>query len=140
MKKMGALLVALLMTLSPIIHAGAATESGGVKAYIISPKDGETVSSPVTVQFGLSGIGVAPAGVQREHTGHHHLLINVQELPDMNKPIPADDQHRHFGGGQTEVSIELPPGEHRLQLLLGDHSHIPHDPPVLSEPIILKVY
>mgnify|MGYP005864300429 CR=1 FL=1 len=140
MKNMQGLLVALLMVLSPIIHAGGATVSSGVEAYIISPKDGATVSSPVTVQFGLSGMGVAPAGVQREYTGHHHLLIDVQQLPDMSKPIPADDQHRHFGGGQTEVSIELPPGEHRLQLLLGDHSHVPHNPPVLSEPIIIKVY
>ena len=140
MKKITSILIAALVILSPTIHAGGATDSGGVKAYIISPKDGETVSSPVTGRFGLRGIGVAPAGVQREHTGHHHLLVNVQQLPDMDKPIPADDHHRHFGGGQTEVSIELPPGEHRLQLLLGDHSHVPHKPPVLSEPIIIKVY
>lgn len=139
MKKMQGLLV-MLMILSPTIYAGGTTDTGSASAYIISPKDGETVSSPVTVRFGLSGIGVAPAGVEREHTGHHHLLINVQQLPDMDKPIPADDQHRHFGGGQTEVSLELPPGEHKLQLLLGDHFHIPHNPPVLSEPIIIKVY
>jgi hypothetical protein len=140
MKKTEALLVVLLMVLSPTIYAGGTTDSGGARAYIISPKDGETVSSPVTVRFGLRGIGVAPAGVEREHTGHHHLLINVQQLPDMDKPIPADDQHRHFGGGQTEVTLELPPGEHKLQLLLGDHFHVPHNPPVLSEPIIIKVY
>ena len=139
MKKMQGLLV-MLMILSPTIYAGGTTDAGAASAYIISPKDGETVSSPVTVRFGLSGIGVAPAGVERGHTGHHHLLINVQQLPDMDKPIPADDQHRHFGGGQTEVSLELPPGEHKLQLLLGDHFHIPHNPPVLSEPIIIKVY
>lgn len=140
MKKMQGLLVALLMILSPTMYAGGTTDSGAVKAYIISPKNGETLSSPVTVRFGLSGMGVAPAGIEREHTGHHHLLINVQQLPDMNKPIPADDQHRHFGGGQTEVSIDLPPGEHSLQLLLGDHFHVPHNPPVLSDPIIIKVY
>ena len=139
MKKMQGLLV-MLMILSPTIYAGGTTDTGSASAYIISPKDGETVSSPVTVRFGLNGIGVAPAGVEREHTGHHHLLINVQQLPDKDKPIPADDQHRHFGGGQTEVSLELPPGEHKLQLLLGDHFHIPHNPPVLSEPIIIKVY
>lgn len=139
MNKMKGLLVTVLMVLSPMIYAGGATDSGGARAYIISPEDGETVSSPVTVRFGLSGAGVAPAGVQREQTGHHHLLINAKQLPDMDKPIPADDQHRHFGGGQTEVTIELSPGEHKLQLLLGDHSHVPHNPPVLSEPITIKV-
>lgn len=109
------------------------------RVYIISPADGAVVKSPVKVVFGLSGMGVAPAGMDKEHTGHHHLLIDVDELPSMNKPIPADKQHRHFGGGQTEVELELAPGEHTLQLLMGDKHHIPHRPPVKSEPITIRV-
>lgn len=111
----------------------------GASVYIISPKDGEVVSSPLTVRFGLSGMGVAPAGVEKEKTGHHHVLIDAPRLPAMDKPIPADAHHRHFGGGQTEVTLELAPGEHTLQLLLGDHMHIPHEPPVMSEKITIKV-
>ncbi|HBK55785.1 MAG TPA: rod shape-determining protein RodA [Xanthomonadales bacterium] len=110
----------------------------GARVYILSPKSGEVVTSPVTVVFGLSGMGVAPAGLNVEGTGHHHLLIDVA-IPDPGKPIPADDQHRHFGKGQTEATIELAPGRHTLQLLLGDHLHIPHDPPIASEPITITV-
>lgn len=107
--------------------------------YIISPADGETVTSPVTVRFGLKGMGVAPAGVKKEKTGHHHLLIDVKKLPAMDKPVPSDDNHKHFGGGQTEAMLDLPPGEHTLQLLLGDMNHIPHTPPVLSKKITIMV-
>ncbi|HKX99458.1 MAG TPA: DUF4399 domain-containing protein [Steroidobacteraceae bacterium] len=106
--------------------------------YFISPQDGATVKSPVTVRFGLSGMGVAPAGVAIENTGHHHLLIDA-ELPPQNLPVPADANHVHFGKGQTEASVTLAPGRHRLQLLLGDHLHIPHDPPVASKPITITV-
>ena len=84
-------------------------------------------------------MGVAPAGVEHDNTGHHHLLIDVDELPDMSAAIPADDNHRHFGGGQTQVTLELPPGEHTLQILLGDWQHLPHDPPIVSEPITITV-
>lgn len=108
-------------------------------AYIISPADGETVSSPVTVKFGLQGIGVAPAGIQMDNTGHHHLLIDVEELPPENLPLPANDQVVHFGGGQTETTLDLAPGTHTLQLVLGDHLHIPHDPPVQSRRITITV-
>jgi hypothetical protein len=108
-------------------------------AYIISPADGETVSSPVTVKFGLSGMGVAPAGVQQANTGHHHLLIDVAAPPPDNAPLPATDQIRHFGGGQTQTTIELAPGTHTLQLVLGDHLHIPHNPPVRSQQITITV-
>ena len=111
----------------------------GASVYIVSPSHGEVVSSPVTVRFGLKGMGVAPAGVEKDKTGHHHLLIDVSTLPSMDAPIPADDRHKHFGGGQTEVTIELSPGEHTLQLLLGDFSHIPHDTPVMSEKITITV-
>jgi hypothetical protein len=106
--------------------------------YFISPQDGATVKSPVTVRFGLRGMGVAPAGVAIENTGHHHLLIDA-ELPPQNMPVPADANHVHFGKGQTEASVTLAPGRHRLQLLLGDHLHIPHDPPVASKPITITV-
>ena len=107
--------------------------------YFIQPQDGATVSSPVTVKFGLSGMGVAPAGVEVANTGHHHLLIDVDELPPLDQPIPADDNHKHFGGGQTETTVDLEPGEHTLQLLLGNHLHIPGDPPVTSEVITITV-
>lgn len=106
--------------------------------YIIAPADGEIVSSPVRVLFGLTNMGVAPAGVARESTGHHHLLVDT-DLPDLNLPIPADENHVHFGKGQTETAIELEPGEHTLQLLLGDALHIPHRPPVVSKKIKIIV-
>ena len=108
------------------------------RAYIVAPTDGATVSSPLTVVFGLSDYGVAPAGIARDNTGHHHLIIDAP-LPDLSKPIPADEHYRHFGGGQTEVEIELTPGRHTLQLLLGDHTHVPHSPPIMSERITVNV-
>jgi Domain of unknown function (DUF4399) len=110
----------------------------GAELYFISPKDGETVASPVTVRFGLRGMGIAPAGVAMADTGHHHLLIDAN-LPATDRPIPADERHVHFGKGQTEASVTLAPGKHRLQLLLGDHLHIPHDPPVASKTISITV-
>ena len=113
--------------------------SDNAKLYIISPADGETVSSPFKIVFGLEGMGVAPAGIKFNNTGHHHLLIDLTELPDTNSPIPSDDNHRHFGKGQTEALIELEPGEHTLQLMLGDHMHIPHDPVVVSKKIKINV-
>ena len=114
------------------------TSAQAAEVYFIEPHDGATVSNPVKVVFGLKGMGVAPAGIDKENTGHHHLLIDT-DLPDLKAPIPADDNHKHFGGGQTETEIELAPGEHTLQLLLGNFSHIPHDPPVMSEKITITV-
>jgi hypothetical protein len=111
----------------------------GAEVYIVSPKDGDRVTSPVRVVFGLKGMGVAPAGMEKANTGHHHLLIDLEAPPALDKPLPADEQHKHFGGGQTEVTIELTPGQHTLQLLLADHNHIPHDPPVMSEVIRIVV-
>jgi hypothetical protein len=110
----------------------------GAVAYIIAPTDGATVETPVTVVFGLKGIGVVPAGIDRPDAGHHHLLIDT-DVPPLDLPIPADAEHVHFGQGQTETQLMLAPGRHRLQLLLGDHLHIPHDPPILSEPITIEV-
>jgi hypothetical protein len=106
--------------------------------YFISPKDGDTVSGPVTVRFGLRGMGVAPAGTIAEGTGHHHLIVDAP-LPAAGQPIPNDARHLHFGKGQTETTLTLPPGKHTLQLLVGDHSHIPHDPVVASEVITITV-
>jgi hypothetical protein len=120
--------------------AGETPSPEGVKAYFINIEDGATVSNPVTIQFGLSGMGVAPAGTEKEKTGHHHLIINEKiEGEELNNPIPSDDKHKHFGGGQTEITVELPKGSHILQLVLGDWSHIPHDPPVMSERITVLV-
>ena len=132
-------LAALLVAALPAIAADRTPSPPGAAVYIISPADGATVSSPVTVQFGLKGMGVAPAGIEKDKTGHHHLLIDVAELPPLDEPIPADANHKHFGGGQTEVTLELPPGSHTLQLRLGDQNHIPHEPPVLSEKITITV-
>lgn len=108
------------------------------KLYIISPTAGETVKNPVVVRFGLSGMGIAPAGTVVARTGHHHLLIDTG-LPELGLPIPNDAKHLHFGGGQTETTLTLTPGEHTLQLLLGDHSHVPHQQPVMSEQIKIVV-
>jgi hypothetical protein len=111
----------------------------GAEVHIISPKDGARVKSPVVVQFGLKGMGVAPAGVKFENSGHHHLLIDTDAPANLAAPLPATDNIRHFGKGQTETSLTLPPGKHTLQLLLGDQNHIPHDPPVISKKITITV-
>lgn len=136
-------IAALLVLLSTFAaHAQEAIERTpspeGARIYFIGIADGDEVSSPVVVRFGLSGMGVAPAGMEQEKTGHHHLLID-SDLTDYSLPIPADDTHRHFGGGQTEVSIDLSPGDHTLQLVLADHRHVPHEPPVVSERIKITV-
>lgn len=109
------------------------------KVYIISPKNGEAVKSLVKIQFGLSEMGVAPAGTEQDNTGHHHLLIDVDQPISMDVPIAADERHRHYGGGQTEVVLELLPGKHSLQLIFADYRHIPHEPVILSEKITINV-
>lgn len=111
----------------------------GAQVYIVTPADGAVVSSPVTVVFGLKGMGVAPAGTDRAKTGHHHLLVDLEVAPALDSPLPADEKHIHFGGGQTQTTIELAPGKHTLQLIMGDMSHIPHDPPVMSDKITITV-
>jgi len=111
----------------------------GAELYFISPTDGATVASPVTIQFGLKGMGVAPAGVNQDGTGHHHLLIDSPEGLDYSMPLPATDQVKHFGKGQTETTVELSPGQHTLQLVLGNHAHVPFDPPVVSQEITITV-
>jgi hypothetical protein len=120
--------------------AAQTASPAGAKVYFINLKDGDTVNSPFLVQFGLSGMGVAPAGVEKPNTGHHHLLIDAALTAEqMKEPIPADSNHVHFGGGQTETMVTLPPGTHTLQLVLGDWTHIPFAPPVMSEPITITV-
>jgi hypothetical protein len=113
--------------------------TSGAEVYIISPRDGATVGQHVVVRFGLKGMGVAPAGVAREGTGHHHLLVDVKELPPAGQPIAKDDYHIHFGGGQTEAALTLKPGTHTLQLELADANHVPFDPPVVSKKITIHV-
>ena len=109
------------------------------KVYIVEPKDGATVPETFTVKFGLSGMELAPAGVDKENTGHHHLLIDRPELPELKASLPSTDQIRHFGKAQTETELTLPPGEHTLQLVLGNYLHVPHDNPVISAPITIEV-
>lgn len=127
-----------LLTLMFCLALPFAAAANEPELYFITPTDGETVSGPVRVVFGLRGMGIAPAGVQAPNTGHHHLVIDAP-TPPAGKPIPADANHLHFGGGQTETVIELEPGTHTLQLVLGDHLHVPHDPPVVSKKITITV-
>ena len=140
MLKATAMGVALLLAVGNVALADSYRTKApeGAEVYIISPADGETVSNPVTVRFGLRGAGIAPAGIDKPGTGHHHLLINSKP-GDYNEPIPSTDVSRHFGGGQTEVTLELPAGKHTLQLLFGDHNHVPHEPPVQSEVVTINV-
>jgi hypothetical protein len=127
------------------VHVEAATEEmartpspPGASVFFIEPKDGATVLSPVHVQFGIQGMEIAPAGENKPNTGHHHLLVDAP-LPPLDREIPSDLNHLHFGRGQTDTMLTLTPGEHTLQLLLGDYEHIPHDPPLMSAPIRVRV-
>ena len=138
------LLAGVVAGASSVVTAAALAQertpsTEGARVFIIAPADGATVASPVTVYFGLEGMGIAPAGVEWDDTGHHHLLLNKDEVTSYDEPIPFDDNHRHFGGGQTQVTLELEPGEHTLQLLLADWQHLPHDPPIMSEQITIIV-
>ena len=137
LKVLGASAAIALSSLAIAQQMEKTASAEGSMAYIVSPVNGATVSSPVKVVFGLKGMGVAPAGVQVNNTGHHHLLIDVEELPNLDMPLGADVTH--FGAGQTETTLTLEPGVHTLQLILGDHLHIPHNPPVTSEKITITV-
>jgi hypothetical protein len=120
------------------LTGGPTPSSPGAEVYFADLKDGAIIPPKVTIHFGLKNMGVAPAGSDRPNTGHHHLLIDT-ELPPLDQPIPNDFNHLHFGAGQTEATIELKPGQHTLQLLMGDKDHIPHTPPVMSAPIKVRV-
>ena len=144
--RLASLALTLALTASAALAGGDTPAPDGAKVYFANLADGDTVSSPVTVVFGLSGMGVAPSGVEKENTGHHHLLIDRPPLgqgeggaDELAYGLPADDHHRHFGGGQTEVTLDLAPGTHTLQLVLGDHAHVPHASPVVSEVITITV-
>ncbi|NJN52285.1 MAG: DUF4399 domain-containing protein [Gammaproteobacteria bacterium] len=133
--------VALLVLGACVAHAeGIRTAAPvGASVYFISPADGDTLPATFVVRFGLRGMGVAPAGVDVVDTGHHHLLIDVAEMPNPELPLPASDQVVHFGKGQTETQVTLAPGVHTLRLVLGNYLHVPHDPPVASETITVTV-
>ncbi|NOY83910.1 MAG: DUF4399 domain-containing protein [Nitrospirae bacterium] len=127
----------LVSVFVPRANAGTPSPEGA-ELYIISPKDGETVSKSVTIRFGLKGMGVAPAGTDKAKTGHHHLMLDGEKLPPMDQPMNKEVV-KHFGGGQTEVTLSLSPGKHTLQLILGDKAHVPHKPPVVSKSITITV-
>ncbi|MDH3350755.1 MAG: DUF4399 domain-containing protein [Gammaproteobacteria bacterium] len=110
----------------------------GARVFFITPGDGDTVPNPITLEFGIEGMSVVAAGISAAHSGHHHLLVDT-DMPDLNLPIPADANHIHFGDASTSTELTLAPGPHTLRLLLADHLHIPHDPPVVSDPITITV-
>ena len=135
-----ALGAALILATSGTALAAERTPSpAGAEVYIVSPKDGQKVKGPVTVVFGLKGMGVAPAGIKFDNTGHHHLLIDTDAPADLSQPLAATEKSVHFGKGQTETTLTLPPGKHTLQLVFGDSLHIPHDPAVISKKITVTV-
>lgn len=129
----------LLSPLSAFAQDLVSPAPENAQAYFIQPVNGQTVGQTVKIVFGLKNMGVAPAGVERDNTGHHHLLIDTDELPNMMQPLPSSDTVKHFGGGQTETEITLAPGTHTLQMVLGNFLHIPHDKPVMSEKITITV-
>ncbi len=137
---------ALFLSASLVLAGGTTPSNPDAKVYFVNLSDGDTVTSPVTIVFGLRGMGVAPAGTEMENTGHHHLLIDRPPLgqgedgaDELAYGLPADDNHIHFGGGQTEVTLDMTPGEHTLQLALGDAGHVPHADPIVSEVITITV-
>lgn len=134
-----------LMAAAPAL-AQETPSAPGASVYFINLKDGDTVKGPVKVNFGLSGMGIAPAGIEKDNTGHHHLFINRPPFLEGEEGadeaiygIPADDNHVHYGGGQTETTLDLGPGTHTLQMVFGDMNHVPHNPPVVSEVITITV-
>ena len=136
------IITVFLISLLAISWAVAHTPPEHAKVYFIGLKDGAVVKSPFKVKFGIKGFGITPAeskGKERHTGGHHHLLVDVEQLPDLSEPAPRDARHIHFDQGETETMLELSPGKHTLQLLLGDEEHEPQDPPLISEKITIKV-
>jgi Domain of unknown function (DUF4399) len=132
-------LTVLLALSCGVAFADQAASAPGAEVYFIAPKDGARVASPVKVVFGLKGMGVAPAGIKFDNTGHHHLLVDTAIPSDLTQPLPATDNIRHFGKGQTETTLDLPPGKHTLQLLFADATHTPFTPNVVSKKITITV-
>jgi len=146
------LMLPALITAAPLLGADdekpkRTPSPKGARSYIVLPRDGRTVNPKFKVVFGIQGMGVCPAGITAADgqpipdTGHHHLLVDVDNLPPLDVPLPADQHEKimHFGKGQTEVMLELPSGQHTLQLIFADHAHVAHDPPVISEKITITV-
>ena len=134
-----ALGAALILATTGVALAERTPSAKGAEVYIVSPKDGAKVKGPVTVVFGLKGMGIAPAGIKFDNTGHHHLLVDGDVPADLSLPLPADEHNLHFGKGQTETTLTLAPGKHTLQLVLADSLHTPHDPAVISKKITIVV-
>jgi Domain of unknown function (DUF4399) len=141
MKLFPAAAFAMLFAMQGAAYAGETPSPAGAKVFFSSLKDGETVKSPINVKFGIDGMDIAPAGTEKPNTGHHHLLVDRAPLAEaeMSEAILQDEHNIHFGKGQTETKLELPPGKHTLQLVMGDHNHIPHNPPVVSDIINITV-
>ncbi len=135
----GAALAAAALLCAPAISLAREPAPAGAEVYIVSPQDGAKVKGPVTVVFGLKGMGVAPAGIKLDNTGHHHLLVDTDPPTDLSQPLPANEKTIHFGKGQTETTLTLAPGRHTLQLVLGDLLHVPHEPAVISKKITIVV-
>jgi len=133
--------LALILALAPLAAwaADRTPAPASAEVYIISPKDGAKIKGPVTVVFGLKGMGIAPAGIKFDNTGHHHLLIDTDMPADLSQPLPVNDNIRHFGKGQTEATLQLPPGKHTLQLVFADMLHVPFEPNVASKKITITV-
>jgi len=134
------ILICLMLGIAALASAQERSSApADARVYLIAPKDGARVHSPVLVQFGLKGMGIAPAGVKFDNTGHHHLLIDTEAPADLSAPLPASEHVVHFGKGQTETTLNLAPGKHTLQLLFADLNHVPHNPPLLSDKITITV-
>ena len=138
----------IVIIISLVFFSHSLFSAGGIKkslsredaeVFIIEPKQGQVVKNPITIIFGISNMTLSPAGIKKEYSGHHHLLIDVDGLPDLSQPIPADKNHLHFGKGQSKTTINLEKGEHTLQLLLGDYIHVPHDKALISDKIKIIV-
>lgn len=139
MKYCISLVACIVFSAAALAETPVSKSMEGAEVYFIEPKEGAVVSQTFVIKFGLKGMGVAPAGINREYTGHHHLLINMESLPDLRLALPASDSVKHYGGGQTETELTLPPGEHTLQLVLGNYAHVPHSEPLVSQTITITV-
>jgi hypothetical protein len=129
----------IIFLFSPIQSYAESHSNENERLFFIIPSNGEEVTNPITIRFGIEGMEIVPAGKEKPMSGHHHLLVNVEKLPNMKSPIPADKNHLHFGKGQTETQLNFPSGRHTLQLLLGDYMHVPHEKPLISDKIEIIV-
>ena len=139
MQRVAMIVAAALLLLPGAASAQREKAPDGARAYIMWPPNGAVIpGGKLWVRMGLQNMGVAPAGIRKEQTGHHHLLVD-SELVNLDEPIPNTRQSLHFGGGQTEVRLELPPGRHTIQMVVGDADHVPHDPPIMSNKVTITV-